>query len=149
MFANVLRSGLRSDYMALIEKRYAPSLREMKAGRELAERLLAIDPSFADAWLAVGIENYMLSIKPAPVRFFLRLSGARTDRDTGLAKLKITAEKGRYLAPFARLMLAVAAMRDNKPNEAKVLLSDLVRDYPRNPLYAQELSRLQTGIARP
>ena len=91
----------------------------------------------------------MLSIKPAPVRFFLRLGGARTDRDTGLAKLNITAEKGRYLAPFARLMLAVAAMRDNKPSEAKVLLSDLVRDYPRNPLYAQELSRLQTGIARP
>ena len=149
MFANVLRSGLRSNYMALIEKRYAPSLREMKAGRELAERLLAADPGFADAWLAVGIENYMLSIKPAPVRFFLRLGGARTDRDTGLAKLNITAEKGRYLAPFARLMLAVAAMRDNKPNEAKVLLSDLVRDYPRNPLYAQELSRLQTGIARP
>ena len=51
--------------------------------------------------------------------------------------------------PWIVLMLAVAAMRDNKPNEAKVLLSDLVRDYPRNPLYAQELSRLQTGTARP
>jgi len=149
MFAGVLRNGLRSDYMALIEKRYAPSLREMKAGRELAQKLLARYPDFADAWLAVGVENYMLSIKPAPLRLFLRLTGAETDREKGIAKLRITAEKGRYLAPFARLMLAVAALRDGDRSHASELLQGLVRDYPRNPLYAQELARLRTEPARP
>lgn len=149
MFAGVMRSGLRSNYMALIEKRYGPSLSEMKSGRMLAEKLLARNPEYADAWLAVGVENYMLSIKAAPLRFFLRLSGAQTDRETGLAKLKITADKGRYLAPFARLMLAVAAMRDNKRADAAQLLQGLVREYPRNHLYAQELTRLQSGTATP
>jgi len=148
MFASVLCSGLRSDYMALIEKRYLPSLREMKTGRELAEKLLARNPGLADAWLAVGAENYLLSIKPAPLRFFLRLGGARTDRETGLAKLRITAEHGRYLAPFARMMLAVAALREGKRDEAAQMLRDLRREYPRNPLYAQELSRLQIAEAR-
>lgn len=143
MFAAVLRRGLRSDYMALIEKRYVPSLKEMKAGRELAEKLLAAHPDFADAWLAVGVENYMLSIKPAPLRLFLRLSGAETDREKGLSKLRIAAEKGRYLAPFARLMLAVASLRDGKPDQAAGILRNLVREYPLNPLYAQELARLQ------
>src|SRR5689334_15184162 len=73
MLAGVLRSGLRADYMALIEKRYMPSLREMQAGRTLAEKLLARYPETADAWVAVGVENYMLSLKPAPLRFLLRL----------------------------------------------------------------------------
>ncbi len=86
----------------------------------------------------------MLSIKPAPLRFFLRLGGAQTDRETGLARLRLTAEHGRYLAPFARLMLAVAALRDGRQAEAADLLRQLVREYPRNPLYAQELSRLET-----
>jgi tetratricopeptide (TPR) repeat protein len=148
MFASVMRSGLRSNYMALIEKRYGSSLGEMKAGRVLAEKLLTRNPEYADAWLAVGVENYMLSIKAAPLRFFLRLSGAQTDRETGLEKLRITAAKGRYLAPFARLMLAVAAMRDNKRADAAELLRGLVREYPRNYLYAQELTRLQ-GSATP
>ena len=149
MLAAVLRLGLHSDYLALIEKRYVPALREMKAGRELAEQLLARHPDYADAWLAVGVENYMLSIKPAPLRFFLRLGGAQTDRETGLARLRLTAEHGRYLAPFARLMLAVAALRDGRQAEAADLLRHLVREYPRNPLYAQELSRLETAGVRP
>jgi hypothetical protein len=148
MFAGVMRSGLRSNYMALVEKRYGPSLNEMKAGRVLAEKLLARNPDYADAWLAVGVENYMLSIKPAPLRFFLRLGGAQTNRETGLSKLRITAEKGHYLAPFARLMLAVAAMRDNNQQHAAELLRGLVQEYPRNHLYAQELTRLQ-GTATP
>jgi hypothetical protein len=141
-FATILASGLESDYLALIEKRYVPSLQEMKTGRATAEKLLAADPTFYDAWLAVGVENYMLSVKPAPVRFFLRLSGAETDRVTGIEKLKLTAEKGHYLAPFARLLLGVAALRDKDTRTASHILTDLAREYPHNPLYREELARL-------
>ncbi len=147
-FASILASGLRSDYLALIEKRYVPSLQEMKAGRAAAEKLLAADPSFYDAYLAVGVENYMLSVKAAPVRFFLRLSGAQTDRATGIQKLKLTAEKGHYLAPFARLLLGVAALRDNDTKTASHILTGLAREYPHNPLYRQELARLDSEAAR-
>jgi hypothetical protein len=142
-FAAILASGLHSDYLALIEKRYAAALSEMKAGRTQAEKLLASDPQFYDAWLPVGIENYMLSVKAAPVRWFLRLGGAETDRATGIAKLKLTAEKGHYLAPFARMLLGVAALRDNHDTRtASTILADLARQYPQNPLYREELARL-------
>jgi hypothetical protein len=147
-FASVLRNGLHSDYLALIEKRYGPSLSEMKAGRMAAEKLLATNPEFYDAWLAVGVENYMLSIKAAPVRWLLRLGGARTDRATGIKNLKLTAEKGHYLAPFARLLLAVAALRDNDTGTARTLLTGLVGEYPHNQLFRQELARLSPVVAR-
>jgi hypothetical protein len=52
----------------LIARRYVASLQEMKAGRVMAEKLLAKDPDLYDAWIAVGVETYMLSIKRAPVR---------------------------------------------------------------------------------
>jgi hypothetical protein len=61
----------------------------------------------------------------------------------GIEKLKLTAERGRYLAPFAKMMLAVAALRDNKSSEAKGLLLGLATEYPRNPLYRQEIARLE------
>lgn len=143
LLAATLRMGLHSDYLALIEKRQMTALGEVKQSRLLAERLLAVHPDRYDAWLAVGVENYLLSLKPAPVRWFLQMTGARTDRETGLAKLRLTAEKGRYLLPFARLLLAVNDMRENAPAKAKVKLQWLASEFPNNRLYREELAKLQ------
>lgn len=142
-FARILALGLQSDYLALIEKRYVASLRLMKNGRTMAQDLLTKDPSCYDAYLAVGVENYMLGTKAAPVRWMLSLAGAQTDKAKGIEELKLTAEKGRYLEPFARLLLAVAALRDNDKNKARGLLSGLSRDFPNNQLYTRELARLR------
>lgn len=142
MFAQVLALGLRSDYDALIEKRYLSSLSATKDSRLLAEKLLRNNPEFADAWLAVGVENYLLSLKPLPIRWFLQWNGNATNKELGLEKLKITAEKGRYLKPFARLLLAVAALRDKDRTGARTLLQSLSQQFPHNHLYAEELARL-------
>ena len=142
-FAKILGLGLRSDYLALIEKRDLQSLGIMKTGRTLAMELLAKDPSCYDAYLAVGVENYMLGIKPAPVRWVLSWTGAQTDKEQGLRELRLTAEKGHYLQPFARLLLAVAALREKDKSKARELLAGLVREFPKNSLYQRELARLQ------
>ena len=142
-FAAVLCHGLKSDYLALIEKRYALSFKEMKLARGIAEQLLAEHPDYYDAWIAVGVENYMLSIKPAPLRWLLRLGGGETNRTLGIEKLRLTAQKGRYLMPFARLLLAVAALRGYDKNGARDLLEELAREFPNNPLYQQELARIE------
>ena len=79
-FVSILAGGLRSDYMALIEKRYAAAFKESKASRALAERLLTRDPNCYDAWLAVGIENYLLGMKPLFFRWLLKLAGGERPR---------------------------------------------------------------------
>ncbi len=142
LFAKALALGLRSDYEGLVEKKYMSSLSNTKAGRTTAEKLLTIDPHYYDAWLAIGVENYMLSLKPMAVRWLLRLTGNQTDRVAGVEKLKITAEKGRYLRPFARLLIAVAALREHDIPRAKQLLKELRDEFPGNHLYASELARL-------
>lgn len=142
LFSKVMVGGLRSDYMALVEKRNLAALSTIKSARALAERLLSQDPSYYDAYLAVGVENYLLGVNPAPVRWLLRLSGAQTDKEEGIAKLRLTAEKGHYLAPYARLLLAVAALRDHNLPQARTLLSGLADEFPSNPLYRRELARL-------
>ncbi|MGC2196000.1 MAG: hypothetical protein WA628_15090 [Terriglobales bacterium] len=143
IFAKVMVGGLRGDYMALVEKRNLAALSTLKGSRALAEKLLSQDPSYYDAYLAVGVENYLLSVNPAPIRWLLRLSGAQTDKEEGLAKLRLTAEKGHYLAPYARLLLAVAALRDHNRDQARALLSGLAEEFPRNPLYRKELARIE------
>jgi hypothetical protein len=148
MFAKVMVGGLRSDYLALVEKRNLAALSTIKSSRALAEKLLSEDPSYYDAYLAIGVENYLLSVNPAPVRWILRLSGAQPDKERGLEKLRLTAEKGHYLAPYARLLLAVAALRDHDRAHARELLNGLALEFPHNPLYRRELARLEQPNGR-
>jgi hypothetical protein len=142
MFAETLRLGLHADYLALIDKRDMAALTEMKKGRELAEQLLAAYPKYYDAYIAIGVENYLLSLKPAPIRWLLHVNGAETDKQNGLEKLSLTAEHGHYLMPYARLLLAVAALRDGDQKKARDLLAWLAANYPQNNLYRAELAKL-------
>jgi hypothetical protein len=142
-FAIVMRLGLHADYLSLLEHRDMDALKETKQGRVLAERLVAEHPDCYDAYIAIGVENYLLSLKPAPVRWFLHFGGAQTDKETGIAKLRLTAKGGHYLQPYAELLLAVAALRDKNQGEAKRLLGDLSRRFPGNTLYRAELAKLQ------
>ena len=143
LFATVLNLGLESDYLALVEKRDLASLAYTKRAGLAAEKLLAIDPACYDAYLAIGVENYILGLNPAPVRWLLRLYGAETDKEMGIERLQLTATKGHYLLPFARLLLAVAALRDKNRDQAKELLENLAQEFPNNRLYRRELARLQ------
>jgi hypothetical protein len=146
LFAKSLTFGLRSDLAALIEKQDLAALRFTKAGRPFSERLMAADPKAFDAHLGVGVENYLLSFKSAPVRALLWVTGSQVDREKGLAELRLTAEQGHYLEPFAKLLLAVAALRDNNRALARELLNGLHNRFPNNPLYLRELDRITPKV---
>ena len=142
LFATVLNLGLEADYLSLVERRDMAALAYTKRAGVAAEKLLAIDSTCYDAYLATGFENYILGLNPAPVRWLLHLYGAETDKESGIQKLQLTATKGHYLLPFARLLLAVAALRDKDRNQAKDLLENLAQEFPHNQLYRRELARL-------
>jgi len=143
LFVKIMALGLRADFVALIDRHYLDSLNVMKSSRATAEQLLAIEPGYYDAYLAVGVENYLLSLKAAPIRWFLEMNGAETDRERGIQNLRLTAEKGHYLCAYARLLLAVAALRNKDKAQARDILSKLAAEFPRNRLYSEELARLQ------
>jgi hypothetical protein len=142
LYAKTLVCGMRSDYALMIEKRDVEALSYSKQASALSRQTLAINPTMYDAYLASGVENYMLSLKWAPLRWVLSWTGAGTDKKEGLRLLNVTAEKGHYLAPFARMMLAVAAIRDGHPQQARQILTALAQEFPHNSLYVRERDRI-------
>ena len=146
MFAHVVCTALRADYLAMIEKENWQALNEIKDARAHAEALLAKDPGLKDGYLSVGVENYLLSQKGAPVRMFLRLTGAQTDKDTGIQKLKIVASEGHYFKPYAKILLAIAAVRDKNRAVASELLTELAREFPGNGLFKEEVKKMSCTV---
>jgi hypothetical protein len=57
------------------------------------------------------------------------------------------AAHGRYLGPFAKILLAVINVREKRPQESIRLLEELTAAYPRNPLLRNELEKLRKRLA--
>jgi len=148
LLAMTLASGLRSDFAALIEKRNLASLHYSKESTTWAEQLLAADPQCYDAHVAGGISKYIVGSMSTPVRWMLRLGGVPGDKQGGIADLQTTAARGRLLAPFARILLAIAYVREKDLPRARDLLASLKKDFPNNPLFDRELARLEKPDTR-
>ncbi len=144
LFALTMSSGLKADYAGLIEKRNLASLRYTKDATAWAQQLLAVDPDCYDAHLATGVSQYIIGSMAAPIRWLVRLGGVSGDKQKGIADLQLTAERGHYLAPFARILLAIAYVREKDKARARELLVSLRNEFPQNPLFTQEIARLDT-----
>lgn len=148
LLAMTFAAGLRSDFAALIEKRNLASLHYTKEATAWAAQLLAADPTCYDAHLAGGVSRYIIGSMAAPVRWFLRLGGVSGDKAGGIAELQTTAEKGQLLAPFARILLSIAYVREKDFPHARELLLGLQQDFPNNTLFGRELARLDKKVTR-
>lgn len=140
LFALTLVNGLRANDAALITKRNMTSLSFTKTSTGFAERLLAISPNYYDAYIATGMGQYLIGSKSAPVRWILRLGGFKGDQEQGIKELTLVSEKGRYLAPFARILLAFNDLRHKNRGEARKKFASLHDQFPSNPLFTQEMT---------
>ncbi len=143
LFALTLSSGLQADYAALIEKQNLASLHFTRQATTFAQRLLSICHDCYDALLATGFSKYIVGSLAAPVRWLLRLGGLQADKQAGIEDLELTGQHGHYLAPFARILLAIAYVREKDKPRAVEILSGLRAEFPANPLFAHEILRLQ------
>jgi hypothetical protein len=145
LFASALADGLRADCAALIDGRQFAALRDTREAAGWARKLLAVDPGYADGYLATGMSEYIVGSLTAPTRLLLRIAGYGGDKRAGLREIRVTAERGRLLGPFARILLALAAVRDGDTVGARALLEGLAREFPSNPLFASERRRLDAA----
>ena len=144
LFARTLAYGLQADYAALIEKRNLASLHFTKEASASAQELLAVCHDCYDALLATGFSKYVIGSMAAR-RWILRMGGLPADKQGGMADLRTTAEYGHYLAPFARILLAIAYVREKDNPRAVQLLTGLQREFPGNMLFPREIAHLQAA----
>jgi hypothetical protein len=145
LFALTMASGLQADYAALIEKKNIASLHYTRESTEWAQQLLAICNDCSDAHLATGFSKYIIGSMSAPVRWLLHMGGLQGDKQGGIADLQTTAVHGHYLAPFARILLAIAYVRDKDKARALGILESLRAEFPGNTLFPREIQRLQSA----
>jgi hypothetical protein len=142
LFAMTLVAGMRADYLYLIQRRQLESLHYLRQAERNAHALLAVTPDTADAYAALGAANYITGSLPAYRRAFLWFGGVHGDKKLGIEQLTRAASDGHYLRPYAKLLLALAALREKNPKMARMELEELAAEFPSNPLFGRELAKI-------
>jgi len=148
LFALTLAAGMESDAESILQKRRIDGLKRMKEANKYAEVLLARDPDVTDAYIALGIANYIIGSQSAGARFALWFDGVHGNRQLGMEQVAKTAEHGHYLRPFAKIILALAARREKQVPLAQKLLRELCEQYPDTQLYAAEYAKVSSPPLR-
>jgi hypothetical protein len=140
-FALTLAAGMESNADMMLKKQHIESLKRLKEGNEYAKRLLAERPDANDAYVALGTANYIIGSLSGGARFFLMFGGVHGDKKLGMQQLGKTIDGGRYLQPFAKILLALASRREKQNPLAQKLLLELSQEFPESPLYAAEYAK--------
>jgi len=141
LFALTLAAGMESDANSILEKKQLDALKRMKEANEHAKQLLARHPDATDAYIAMGIANYIIGSLNPGFRFALWFGGIHGDKKLGMEQVRKTAENGRYLRPFGKIMLALAARRAQQHALAQKLLRELSEEFPSHDLFASEYAK--------
>jgi predicted Zn-dependent protease len=143
LFTMCISAGLVTDYVGLVERRQLGSLQHFKESQTYAVKLLRLDPTFTDAYMTKGLAEYVLGSVPFFVRWFVKFEEAEGRKDVAETNLKKVIASGRYLGPFAKILLSIIYLREKRPQDCERLLAELARDYPENPLFRKELGRIR------
>jgi hypothetical protein len=141
LYALTLSAGMESDADMILKKHNLEALKRLKEANVHAKALLALRPDAQDAYVALGSANYIIGSLNAGFRAMLWFGGVHGDKKLGMEQVAKTVEGGRYLKPFAKIMLALAARREKQNPMAQKLLRELTEEFPESPLYAAEYAK--------
>jgi hypothetical protein len=122
-------------------KRHLDALKRLKEANANAQTLLAEHPQMYDAYVALGVANYVTGSLSSGARFMLWFGGIHGDKVLGMQQVQKTADDGHYLKPFAQILLALSYRREKNDEKAQVVLKQLTEEFPGNAMYLTEYAK--------
>ena len=146
LFAMGMAMGIEVQYATVVEHRYLQGGSQSARLQAVAQRMLALNPPIYDAYVTLGSIEYVVASLNPVYRLLARFIGLRGDKPQALAHLQIVAAQGRYYRPYAKLLLAVFHSREGRLPQARALLDELRKSFPRNRLFPREVARIDAKL---
>ncbi|WP_263364975.1 tetratricopeptide repeat protein [Edaphobacter acidisoli] len=145
-FARGYARGMHAVLITLADHSFVAAARQGLASRNDSEQALKIDPNYADAKMAIGIQEFAVASLPRFLRFMVGIAGIGGNKQRGLELLREAAADGVVTPVEAKTALALFLRHDSKYSEAIQVERELVAEYPHNYLFHLELANLTKDI---
>jgi tetratricopeptide (TPR) repeat protein len=141
-FARGYIRGMHAAFITLVDHSYVAAARQGYAARGDSEQALKIDSEYADAKMAVGIQQFAVASLPRWVRMLVGVMGVGGNKERGLALLRESAAHGVVTAVESRTVLSLFLRHDARYPEALAVQHGLAVEYPHNYLFRLEEANL-------
>ncbi len=142
LFARGYAKGLHASFITLVDHAFAAAARQGYQARNDSEAVLKLDPQYADALMAVGIQQFAVASLPRVVRMMVGIMGVGGSREKGLQMLREDAERGAVTKVQARTALSLFLRHDGRYPEALAVERGLAAEYPHDYLFRLEVANL-------
>ncbi len=127
-------------YEASTARKFWSAMRNGSKGIDAHQQVLKLKPDYYDAYLSVGLYDYVIGNLPFPVKALIAMGGVRGNKERGIKQLNSIIEHNAENADDARVMLIGIYQNESKPEAALAILQDFTARYPNNFLFRLELA---------
>jgi tetratricopeptide (TPR) repeat protein len=137
-FARGYARGMHAAFITLVDHSFVAAARQGYASRGDSEQTLRIDPNYADAKMAIGIQQFAVASLPRLVRIMVGIAGVSGNKEKGLNLLRESAAHGIVTPIESRTALSLFLRHDARYPEALAVQSGLAKQFPRDFLFRLE-----------
>jgi tetratricopeptide (TPR) repeat protein len=141
-FARGYAKGMHSAFITLAFHSYVSAARQGLSSRQDSEEALRLDPNYADAKMAIGIQQFAVASLPRFLRIMIGITGVTGNKEKGLDLLRLCAADGIVNRVECRTSLALFLRHDARYAEALSVMHGLAQEYPRDYLFRLEEANL-------
>jgi len=142
LFARGYAKGMHAAFITLVDHSFATAARQGLQARSDSEAVLKIDPLYADAKMAIGIQQFAVASLPRWVRMIVGIMGVGGNKEQGLAMLRESAAHGVVTGVESRTTLSLFLRHDGRYMDALQVQRGLAEQYPHDYLFQLEVANL-------
>ncbi len=141
-FARGYARGMHAAFITLADHSFVAAARQGLAARNDSEQVLKLDPDYADAKMAVGIQQFAVASLPRILRMVIGIAGVSGSKEKGLDLLRESAEHGFVTNIESRTALSLFLRHEGRYTEALAVQHGLALQFPHDYLFRLEEANL-------
>ena len=135
-FARGYARGLHAAFITLADHSFYSAAKQGYEARNDSEQALKIDSGYADADMAIGIQQFAVASLPRLVRMIVGIAGVGGNKEKGLALLRTAATQGVVTPVQAKTALSLFLRHDARYPEALAVQHGLATEFPHDYLFS-------------
>ncbi len=140
--------NILAGYEATVNRSFFSALRNGSKGADLHREVIEKDPTFIDAYLSVGMYDYIVGSLPLAVKILVFFGGVHGSKKDGLAAVERVYREGVYGKDEAGVLLVMLYDREKRRIDSLNVLRELTKKFPDNFLFALEQAMALSNLKR-
>jgi tetratricopeptide (TPR) repeat protein len=134
--------SLRASFAITVDHNLRDSFSHARKAFSFSRELVEEDKNYYDAYLTVGLYEYIVGSIPWYLRWMAFVAGLHGSKEEGMKHLHLASAKGQYVSNEAKVIEMVLDVRERRYPEAIEIAENLSKRFPGNYLFALNTAQI-------